>query len=147
MRKLTAKQQRFVAEYLLDCNATQAAIRSGYSPRNADKIGSQLLGKSRVKLAVAHAQQERAKRSDVEADQVLKSRAAIAFFDLRTVVSWGPEGLAVKGCDELSAGVAEIVEKVTTRRRTLRIRCHDKVRALVALAKHLNLISYLRPAD
>lgn len=42
---LTPKQQLFVEEYLIDLNATQAAIRAGYSPNNADKIGSELLGK------------------------------------------------------------------------------------------------------
>ena len=50
--RLTDKQQRFVAEYLVDLNATQAAIRAGYSAKNADKIGSQLLGKTRVSEAI-----------------------------------------------------------------------------------------------
>ena len=50
--RLTDKQQRFVAEYLIDLNATQAAIRAGYSAKNADKIGSQLLGKTRVAEAI-----------------------------------------------------------------------------------------------
>jgi len=42
-RNLTPKQQRFVQEYLVDLNATQAAVRAGYSRRNADKIGPELL--------------------------------------------------------------------------------------------------------
>lgn len=49
---LTAKQQRFVEEYLVDLNATQAAIRAGYSAKNADKIGPELLGKTRVAEAI-----------------------------------------------------------------------------------------------
>jgi phage terminase small subunit len=47
---LTPKQQRFIQEYLIDLNATQAAIRAGYSAKNADKIGSQQLGKTRVRF-------------------------------------------------------------------------------------------------
>src|SRR5262245_28886717 len=68
---MTPKQTRFVAEYLVDLNATQAAIRAGYSARNADKIGPALLGKSRVAAAVALAQAERARRVQVTADEVL----------------------------------------------------------------------------
>ena len=45
-RKLTPKQELFVQEYLIDLNATQAAIRAGYSVKNADKIGPELLGKN-----------------------------------------------------------------------------------------------------
>ena len=49
---LTQKQKLFIDEYLIDLNATQAAIRAGYSPNNADKIGSELLGKTRVSDAI-----------------------------------------------------------------------------------------------
>lgn len=56
MSKLTPKQARFVDEYLIDLNATQAAIRAGYSEKTADKIGSQLLGKTRVLEAIQKGQ-------------------------------------------------------------------------------------------
>ena len=75
--KLTAKQQRFVEEYLVDLNAKQAAIRSGYSARNADKIASQLLGKSRVAAAIAAAKAERSARVAVSADYVLNNLVEI----------------------------------------------------------------------
>ncbi len=77
MDKLTAKQQRFVEEYLVDLNATQAAIRAGYSARNADKIASQLLGKSRVALAIASAKAERSSRVAVSADYVITNLVEI----------------------------------------------------------------------
>ena len=50
---LTAKQERFVAEYLIDLNATQAAIRAGYSEKTADQYGHQLLKKTSVAAAIA----------------------------------------------------------------------------------------------
>jgi phage terminase small subunit len=53
VRQMTAKQKRFVTEYLIDCNATQAAIRAGYSKKNASKIGPELLGKTSVSNAIA----------------------------------------------------------------------------------------------
>lgn len=70
---LTPKQQRFVDEYLIDLNATQAAIRAGYSQRNADKIGSELLGKTRVKEAVQIAIDKRAKKVEITQEYVLKT--------------------------------------------------------------------------
>lgn len=79
---LTAKQTCFVAEYLVDLNATQAAIRAGYSARNADKIGSQLLGKTRVAEAIQEAMQARNKRTEIDADWVLKRLAQDATADL-----------------------------------------------------------------
>ena len=74
---LTAKQRRFVDEYLVDLNATQAAIRAGYSDRNADKIASQLLGKSRVAAAIASAKSERSARVSVSADYVVNNLVEI----------------------------------------------------------------------
>ena len=70
---LTPKQQRFVDEYLVDLNATRAAVRAGYSARNADKIGPELLGKTRVAEAVAAATAARVSRTEVTQDYVLKN--------------------------------------------------------------------------
>jgi phage terminase small subunit len=61
MAKLTAKQQRFVDEYILDCNATQAAVRAGFSKKTAEKQGWQLLQKPQVAEAI---KERRAKVSD-----------------------------------------------------------------------------------
>ena len=70
--QLTPKQQRFVQEYMIDSNATQAAIRAGYSEKNADKIGSELLGKTRVAAAIKERQTILAKRVLVTADRVIE---------------------------------------------------------------------------
>ena len=71
-RKLTSKQERFVEEYLIDLNATQAAIRAGYSAKNADKIGSELLGKTRVATAIAAAKRARSEATKIDANYVLQ---------------------------------------------------------------------------
>ena len=70
--KLTPRQARFVEEYLIDLNATQAAIRAGYSAKNADKIGPELLGKTRVSAAIAEAQAKRSERVSVSQDDVVR---------------------------------------------------------------------------
>ena len=73
MNKLTAKQERFVAEYLIDLNATQAAIRAGYAKKGAAVEGSRLLANPKVAAAVAAAQAARAERTEITQDYVLTS--------------------------------------------------------------------------
>ncbi len=68
---MTPKQERFVAEYLVDLNATQAAIRAGYSEKTAYSIGQENLTKPEIAAAVAAAQAERSERTEVTADYVL----------------------------------------------------------------------------
>lgn len=74
---LTAKQERFVQEYLVDLNATQAAIRAGYSAKNADKIGPELLGKTRVSTAIQAEKNARSARTQITQDYVIKKLKAI----------------------------------------------------------------------
>lgn len=69
---LTPKQKRFVAEYLVDLNATAAARRAGYSAKTADRIGPELLGKTCVSQAIQEAMQERQQRTEVTQDYVIK---------------------------------------------------------------------------
>ncbi len=71
MNKLTAKQARFVAEYLVDLNATQAAIRAGYSETTASETGYENLRKPQIAEAVQKALAERSERTEVTQDYVL----------------------------------------------------------------------------
>ncbi len=79
MAKLTEKQQRFCDEYLIDLNATQAAIRAGYSERTANEQGARLLAKVSVQEYVAERKADRRKRTEITQDMVLTELAAIAF--------------------------------------------------------------------
>ncbi len=72
MSDLTPKQARFVEEYLLDLNATQAAIRAGYSKKTANEQGAQLLAKLSIRQAVAEAQAIRSKRTEITQDEVIQ---------------------------------------------------------------------------
>ena len=71
--KLTDKQQRFVDEYLIDLNATQAAIRAGYSEKTAQQMGSENLSKPVIQEAIAIAQDKRAERIEISQDYVIKT--------------------------------------------------------------------------
>lgn len=77
--KLTAKEELFVTEYLTDLNATQAAIRAGYSVKSAVKIGWQLMQKPRVSEAIAKAKAQRNRRTGINQERILEELAAIAF--------------------------------------------------------------------
>ncbi len=72
MSDLTPKQARFVEEYLIDLNATQAAIRAGYSKKTANEQGAQLLAKLSIRQAVAEAQAIRSKRTEITQDEVIQ---------------------------------------------------------------------------
>lgn len=147
MAKLTPKQQMFVEEYLIDLNATQAAIRAGYSVKNAGKIGPELLGKTRIKQAVDKALAARSRRTGITQDRVLAELAKIAFADMSTFVRWGPDGITLVPSDTLdgddTACVSEISEvEIQTdfgTKKTTKIKLHDKRAALEALGKHLGL--------
>ncbi len=75
---LTPKQKRFVAEYLVDLNATAAARRAGYSTKTADRIGPELLGKTCVSQAIQEAMRRRERRTEVTQDYVIGRLREIA---------------------------------------------------------------------
>lgn len=68
---LTPKQQRFVDEYLIDLNATQAAIRAGYSAKTANEIGAQNLAKLSIQKAIEAAKNQRQQRTQITQDRVI----------------------------------------------------------------------------
>lgn len=73
MPKLTDKQKEFVRQYLVDLNATQAAVRAGYSVKTAYRQGADLLQKTSIREAIEKAQAKRARRVEVTQDYVLSN--------------------------------------------------------------------------
>ena len=86
MAKLTKKNEVFCEEYLIDLNATQAAIRAGYSVESAGSIGSELLKKPEIRARIETAMAERSKRTGINADRVLRELGRIAFVDPSDVI-------------------------------------------------------------
>lgn len=149
--KLTAKQQRFVEEYLVDLNATQAAIRSGFSAKNADKIGSQLLGKTRVAEAIAEAQEKRSKRTAITQDMVLKELAKLAFANISDYMRVSEDGLAYTDLSQLTRDQAAAIHEFTIDEyaegrgedsrevKRVKLKLADKRQALVDVGRHLGM--------
>jgi len=163
---LTVKQQRFVDEYLIDLNATQAAIRVGYSKKTADQQASRLLTNVKVREYLAKRQEERAQRTKITQDMVLKELAKIGFSDIRKVVRWGetqvrmvdgeddaPEdmvpyhGLALIDSTEIDDNTAGAIAEVSQSRDGLKVKLHDKKGALVDIGRHLGMFSPPGHAD
>jgi phage terminase small subunit len=140
---LNDRQARFAVEYLIDLNATQAAIRAGYSARTAYSAGERLLRNVEVAAAIAEAQAARSKRTEVTADRVVLELARVAFGDPRRVMSWGPGGVKLRPsaelADEDAAIVAEVGETTTKEGGSLRVKTVDKLGALRLLGQHLGM--------
>lgn len=148
MSPISAKRQRFIDEYLVDLNATQAAIRSGYSKKTAGVQGTQLLGILRDEIEEAKV--ERRKRTEFDQDKVLKELAKVGFFDIRELASWGSGWFRWIDSESLTDEAAACVQEVnfTVERRydrngdliettNMKIKAHDKKPALKMLGDHL----------
>lgn len=86
MANLTPKQQRFVEEYLIDLNATQAAIRAGYSEKTAKSIGQENLTKPDIQKAIEEAQNKRQEQTQIDAAYVLKRLVEIDQMDVLDIM-------------------------------------------------------------
>ena len=140
---MTPKQQRFVEEYLVDLNATQAAMRAGYSKKTAHAVGHENLRKPEIEAAIAEAMQARSERTEVTIDKVVQELALIAFANADDFFDWGPDGITVKSKADLTRGqravVAEVSETITEHGGTVRVKLGDKLAALDKLARHLGM--------
>jgi len=142
-KRLPPRQARFVEQYIIDLNATQAAIRAGYSKKTAFVQGSRLLRNAKVKRLIKKAIERRSKRTEVTADKVIKEFARVGFSDLRDFAAWGPTGVKLLESSGLTedqaASVAEVSESVTGKSKNVRFKLHDKAHALTQLGRHLGL--------
>lgn len=139
MQELTAKQSRFVDEYLVDLNATRAAIRAGYSRHTADRIGSQLLGKTWVQTAIHARQAKLRERVQIQQEQVLLALAAIAFADIADYVEEDEAVCRLRPLSSLSPVKRLAIADSKQYKNGFRLRLHSKLKALDLLAKHLGM--------
>lgn len=155
---LTAKQERFVAEYLVDLNATQAAIRAGYSAKTAHSVGHENLKKPEIAKAIQEAQAKRSDRTEITQDRVLQELARIGFADIRKAVAWGrspvdteaseaePNGLGVYPVElmpssQVDDDTAAAISEVSLTQTGVKLKMHDKLSALEKIARHLGMLN------
>ena len=136
--KLTPKQQRFVDEYLVDLNATQAAIRAGYSKKTAQTQSSRLLLNVMVQETLRKRQSKLQNKLEITQERVLQELAAVAFANGTDFVKVVGAGSAIAiPTDELSPEKLPAIAAVKNNQFGVEIKLHDKVRALELLGKHL----------
>lgn len=137
---MTKKQKRFVEEYLIDLNATQAAIRAGYSPDTAQQMGSENLSKPVIKACLDRAMAERSKRTGVNADRVVRELAKIAFVNAADVINAEDATLRNDACEDDTAAIQSVKVKTFGEDGLEReIKMADKLKALELLGKHLGM--------
>lgn len=161
MAKLTKKQKRFVDEYLIDLNATQAAIRAGYSDKTAAVIGAENLIKPNIAVAVEKAMKNREQRTEITQDKVLAELAKIAFSngtDFARIItqkrmksSWDDKSqeyvekeieeqfVEIFDTDMILPEKKVAIAGIKQGKYGIEVNSYDKVRALELIGKHLGM--------
>src|ERR1051326_385167 len=145
---MTPKQEQFIAEYLVDLNGTQAAIRVGYSKRTAQPIAARLLSNVMISQEIARRQKERLAKVELTATGTLEQLKAILHSDIRSFIDGNG---ALKPVAELTAEQAASISSIEVILknaqagdgvidRVLKIRLWDKVRAIEMAMKHFSLL-------
>ncbi len=142
---MTKKQKRFVEEYLVDLNATQAAIRAGYSPQTARDIGCENLTKPNIQNAIATAMADRSRRTGINQDRVIQEIAKLAFLNPVDVIDMDEATIKGEANRDDTACIASVKVKVIpgeggniTERE---VKTYDKLKALELLGKHLGMFT------
>lgn len=139
---LNPKQQRFIAEYLVDMNATQAAIRAGYSARTAKQQGSRLLTNADVVAALARKQAKIAGKLEMTAERVLAELALLGFSNMQDFASTDAAGKPEIDCSRLERDQWAAVSQIKIDEDgAITLKLYDKRAALVELGKHLGLFT------
>lgn len=141
-RKLTDKQKKFIEEYLIDLNATQACIRAGYSVKTAKEIGAQNLTKLNIQEAISRAMAERSKRTGINQDRIVQELARIAFVKITDVVDSDGEINTNASDDDLACIESYKVEdsdSVNGSSSKREVKLASKIKALELLGKHVGM--------
>lgn len=162
---LTDKQKRFCEEYLIDLNATQAAIRAGYSPKTAEQTASRLLRNVKVQEYIAKRQKELSRSTEITQERVIKELALIAFSNNADYAHVVEKKLQVESggalvdvldkdgkpvmyrtvepvlTEELTEEQKRALAVIKKGRDGLEVKSCDKVKALELLGKHLGIFT------
>lgn len=138
--RITKKQKLFIEEYLIDLNATQAAIRAGYNPESAGSIGSENLKKPEIKTRIDIAMAERSKRTGINQDRVLMELAKLAFVNANDVIDTETATLKSNATPEDTAAIQSVKVKTFGEDGLEReIKMADKLKALELIGRHLGM--------
>ncbi len=148
MANLTAKQEMFCREYLLDLNATQAAIRAGYSVASASQVGYENMMKPDLQRRISELMQERNERNKIDADYVLRRLSEIDQMDVMDILAENGELKPVREWPKVwrttlsGMDVSEINTSEGAAGLLKKIKWPDKVKNLELLGNHVNVQAF-----
>ena len=138
---LTPKQQLFVQEYLVDLNATQAAIRAGYSPVSTRVRGHRMITNDNIKKNIQEAMDQRSERTRIASDRVLEEMSRIAFANAADYLGRDADGHPCVDLSNLTPDQAAALKEIKIENigegRKIQFKLGDKLTALVAMSRHL----------
>jgi phage terminase small subunit len=138
--KLTPKQAMFVAEYLVDSNATRAAIKAGFSEASAAVTGARLLKNAKISAAIADRKAYLVKKLELSAEHVLQELAKLAFYDIRDLFDTKGKLKPITQLDDVSrAAIAGI--DVQGKRSITKIKLSDRGQNLERLGRYFKLFT------
>lgn len=155
--ELTDKQKAFCEEYLIDLNATQAAIRAGYSEKTADVQGPRLLGNVRVRNEIGRLKDARSKRTQITADRVLEELALIGYSKItdylevvekNITIGYKKNGdpikekqkvVEIKETDEMDQEAIKAISQIKQTKHGISLKLYDKPGALEDIGRHLGM--------
>lgn len=142
---LNDRQSRFVDEYLVDLNATQAAIRAGYSKKTAGSQGFDLLKKPEIASEIEKRRQIVAEKTGLTTERLLQEAMRLAFFDIRKLVDKDGKPLPLNQLDDDTAAAIQGLDVATVGNNdvgvgeVLKYKIADKNSAIERLFKHMGL--------
>jgi phage terminase small subunit len=142
MAKLTPKQQKFVDEYLIDLNATQAAIRAGYSPKSAGTNADKLLKNTKIRAYIEARMAEHSRRTGVTQERIIRELARIAFLDPTQLIDMDTAELLTDAAADDRAAIASVKVKTMSGETEMierEVRFADKIKALELLGKRFGM--------
>nr|DAY68699.1 MAG TPA: Terminase small subunit [Caudoviricetes sp.] len=140
--RMTDKQARFCEEYMIDLNATQAAIRAGYSPKTANEQAARLLANVSIQNRIAQLQAEQSRRTGVSADRVVRELAKVAFVNAGDLIDARTASLKSDAApDDLAAVQSVKVKTFGEDGLEQEVKLADKLKALDLLGRHLGMFN------
>lgn len=149
--ELSDKQLAFIREYLKSRNATDAAIRAGYSSKGASVQGTRLLANDKIRARIDEANQRLQQKFDVTRERLIEELAAMAFSDITKVMAPGATGMKLRPWDEMDEftrrAIQSINESDTQMGSSTGVRMYDKIRAIKLLGDNLGLWKHVRASE
>jgi len=144
--QLSKKQLIFCKEYLISMNATESAIKAGFSEKTASSQGSRLLKNVKVKAYIDEQLRQRAEKLDITPNRILEELGHIAFFNISNIY----DGMTLKEISDLPKDVTRAIQSVKTRvektdgdtfAEVMEVKSNDKLRAIELLMKHMGMFA------